>query len=464
MKANNFGINSFTDKLAENHLSKFSKTEFLSKSNKFSDALKKSDENKEEKSKYEKKDFHISKLEEKIKSQLSGQENLGIESLNSLDGEFDIEGALNGYGNNNKSIDALKLENKVAQLKASSTEVLSGDGDSIVSDKKIKSEPINELNKSKFKLDDSFKLTEKNQQININELGQLNTSKQAEKALKLGLSNIDLKSKNDLLIKNTLRNKNIDTKSKFGKINAAKLYEKQQPVENSKSVQKANIVDGVVSNVVSKKIKGLKPISVSNLNSETLKNDLASNMSEVDQELDSKEVIGKEFSKIMDLKSQFKSEGIDEVIKQAQFLANKGGGEMKLLLNPKGLGAVRLKVLLEENQLKVEMSTETKEAQEVIEATLGDLKKALANGQLDVDSITIDNFEQLAEFSAEQDAEKQNQFAKDFLSEFRHGNDKFRSGLIDFPSVKQRKSQVIEGPSVSSLTPLNSERKLDLVA
>ena len=137
---------------------------------------------------------------------------------------------------------------------------------------------------------------------------------------------------------------------------------------------------------------------------------------------------------------------------------------MKLLLNPKGLGSVRLKVFMEENQLKVEMATETKEAQEIIESTLGDLRKALADGQLDVESITIESFEKLAEFAADAEAEKQNQFAKDFLSEFRHDNDKFRSGLTDFPAVKRRKSQILEEPIVNSNRPVNSERKLDLVA
>lgn len=474
MKTLNLGINSFSDKLAENQLSKFSKPEFLSKSKNFNDVLKKSEESKEkDKNKFENKDIHFEKLTSKLSGQIKSGTSENKDLLASLGKDQDLLGGALAF---DKSFDFINVEKlnpdqKSQQIvqdknlgknldlaKLSSVEELVSKDDNKLD--------ISKLNdKSKIKLDENFKQLDKPQAIDLNNLQKTAADKLTEKNTKLGLNTNDLKSKNDLLIKNTLRSKNIENKGKLGNLKAAMLYEKQQPVEANKAEMKSQLMDSKVASSENIKSKFIKPVAIQKMNSDTLKNNLMSTTTtDVEQQMESNEVIGKDFAKVMDLKGQFKSEGIEDIIKNAQFLANKGGGEMKLLLNPKGLGAVRLKVFMEQNQLKVEMSTETKEAQEIIESTLGDLKKALADGQLDVESITIENFEELAEFAAEDDAQKQNQFAKDFLSEFRHNNNKFRSGLVDSSAVKRRQSQILEQPTISSTKSVNSQRKLDLVA
>jgi len=476
LKALNLGINSFSDKLAENQLSKFSKPEFLSKSKNFNDVLRKSEESKEkDKNKFENKDVHFEKLSNKLSGQIKTGTSENKDLLALLGKDQDLLGGALALEKNFDFINSEKLNPDQKSQKLVQDKNLGKDmglaklGANSIDELTSKDESkfdVSKLNdKSKLKLDESFKALEKPQAIDLNSIQKTAAEKLTEKNSKLGLNTSDLKSKNDLLIKNTLRSKNIESKSKLGNLKASKLYEKQQPAEISKAEVKPQVNDSKVASTGNVKSKFIKPILIQKMNSDTLKNDLSSTMTaDIDAELESNEVVTKDFAKVMDLKGQFKSEGIEDIIKNAQFLANKGGGEMKLLLNPKGLGAVRLKVFMEENQLKVEMSTETKEAQEIIESTLGDLRKALADGQLDVESITIENFEKLAEFAADQDAEKQNQFAKDFLSEFRHNNDKFRDGLVDFPAVKRRQSQILEQPTINSKKSVNPARKLDLVA
>jgi len=467
----NLGINSFSDKLIENQLSKFSKPEFLSKTKNFNDVLKKSEESKDKsKDKIENKDIHFQKLTSKLSDQIKAGTSANKNLLSTLDlNEEDYSGAL-GFGKNSDFLDTTKLNVEQKNQKAVQDKALG----KITSLSKLDADALSKADerfdvtksndKSKLKLDESFKTVDKNQTIDLNAAIKSTAEKATNKSTKLGLNSSDIKSKNVLLIKNTLRSKNIEAKTKFGNLKAAKLYEKQQPAEISKAEIKPQNIEAKTNGPLVSKAKFIKPIAIQKQNSDSLKNDLANSSSNIEAQLETKETATKDFSKVLDLKGQFKSEGVDDIIKNAQFLANKGGGEMKLLLNPKGLGSVRLKVLMENNQLKVEMSTETKEAQEIIESTLGDLKKALADGQLDVESIKIESFEKLAEFAADVDAEKQNQFAKDFLSEFRHDNDKFRSGLVDFPSAKRRQSQILEEPKVGAVQTVNSERKLDLVA
>ena len=165
----------------------------------------------------------------------------------------------------------------------------------------------------------------------------------------------------------------------------------------------------------------------------------------------------------MNLQNQFKSEGVEDIVKQAQFLAKKGGGEMKLLLNPKGLGSIQLKVMMEENQLKVEMTTDNADAKDIIESTLSELRKALGDNQLQVDSISVESFDRLTDMLAQEEENSSREFAQDFLSEFRQQNNEFRQGVLDFPIVKKRPSQLIEDNGLTTQQ-ASSDRRLDLVA
>ena len=55
-----------------------------------------------------------------------------------------------------------------------------------------------------------------------------------------------------------------------------------------------------------------------------------------------------------------------------------GGGEMKIQMNPEGLGEVNLKVLVEDGNVNIEMIADNKDAKKLMEKGLLDLKANLA--------------------------------------------------------------------------------------
>lgn len=456
MKTGTFSNNLFSNKVAENQINKFSRSEFLSTSNKFNNLLKETQDKKdEEEDKFEVKDVHQRYVQERSDEEQSAdsgllsallQNNLGqVENkLGTPDTELSAEDQ-NFKRKTLKNLGLKSIENQIAD------------------------------DASKLKLDDSFKLTDdqkladklKTQEnlknIDLKDANKLEHQKVAAAKKQLGLNHMDTKSKNEFNLQTKLRSKSIELKNTLGRQKAAKVYEQQQPVDAKKSDQKSlETKDINIENV--KRVKIAKPLSINKSSSDTLKNDLLSNNIDFEQKLEKTENTSKnEFSKLMNLQSQFKAEGVEDIVKQAQFLAKDGGGEMKLLLNPKGLGSIQLKVMMEENQLKVEMTTDNADAREIIESSLSDLRKALGENQLDVDSISVDMFDRLSDMVAKQEEESSRQFAQDFLSEFRQDNREFREGVLDFPVVKRRRSQIIEDNKLETQGK-NSNRRLDLVA
>jgi flagellar hook-length control protein FliK len=87
---------------------------------------------------------------------------------------------------------------------------------------------------------------------------------------------------------------------------------------------------------------------------------------------------------------------MEKLVGQAKIVANKGGGEAIVKLNPEGLGEVKLKIAVKDGRVQVEMATESNEAKKMLESTVGELKHALNSQKLSVDSIKVDVGNQLA--------------------------------------------------------------------
>ncbi len=473
MKANFFSNNLISNKVAENNINKFSRSEFLSSSNQFKNLIKKSEEkNNEEKEKYEKKDLHLEKLNDKIAkskspeqddlfAMLSAQGEVKPVDLFQLDkSEMTVEQA----NMLDKRLQSLGVKEDLKQI-LSSVDKLSSVANNTEIEDLGKFKLTDDFKKvDDLKLDQKIKLQDDLKNVDLKNIGKLEHQKEAAKSAKLGLNSLDAKFKNEFNIQNSLRSKSLDVKNKIGQIKAAKAYEQAQPNIATKSGPKLTEGTKEVAAVNGKRVKPVKNLNLTKTNSDTLKNDLLNNNLEFEAKIEKNQDVGKnEFSKLMNLQNQFKAEGTEDIIKQAQFLANKGGGEMKLLLNPRGLGELKLKVLMEENQIKVEMLTDNSDAKEVIEATLNDLRKALGDNQIQVDEITVDSYERLTDLITDTEKEASQEFARDFLSEFRQQNNEFRQGLIDFPVVKRRRSQIIEDGTVN-VKQKDPNRKLDLVA
>lgn len=138
-----------------------------------------------------------------------------------------------------------------------------------------------------------------------------------------------------------------------------------------------------------------------------------------------------------------REENVQEVMKQAKYLAIKGGGEMTVKMSPEGMGEIQLKVLMQDGKLSIDMQTHDKSVKKLIEDSLSELKSGLAAQQVHVEHVKISsvnatNTDNSAQFHSNQDQAGTNQQQKDFWKNFQEnfGNQSRRSSYGDVASVK----------------------------
>lgn len=81
---------------------------------------------------------------------------------------------------------------------------------------------------------------------------------------------------------------------------------------------------------------------------------------------------------------------MNEIMSKAQYLVQKGGGEVSVKMSPEGMGEVNLKVQLLDGKLNIEMQTQDKHVKKLIEESLSDLKSGLAAHRLSLEHVKID--------------------------------------------------------------------------
>jgi hypothetical protein len=168
----------------------------------------------------------------------------------------------------------------------------------------------------------------------------------------------------------------------------------------------------------------------------------------------------------MNMTDAQKKENVGEVIQSARMLAEDGGGEMRIRMNPDQMGEVNLKVNVKDGNVNVEIITETAEAKKLFERGLGDLKANLSAHKLNVDGIKIDTAQNLAnEFMQQNSQQQERGAAQHFLQQFKQDNQSWRSGFLD-QGARKPSSQIEDKAdmTVGSARKPNSARKLDLVA
>ena len=163
------------------------------------------------------------------------------------------------------------------------------------------------------------------------------------------------------------------------------------------------------------------------------------------------------------------AQNVKEVVTQANLLVKKGGGEMKVALNPEGMGQVNLKVAVNDGQVSVEMVTESNEVKKLLEKGLGDLKANLASHKLNVDNVKVDFSGEIAKQFDHAHDEAQRQSAQNFMEQFRNQNQSWRQNFFDVPGGKAGRHPNEAGPQdeltqVQSGKKKSSSRRLDLVA
>ncbi len=154
---------------------------------------------------------------------------------------------------------------------------------------------------------------------------------------------------------------------------------------------------------------------------------------------------------------QDRSENLSKISNATEALATKGGGEMKVILTPEGLGTILLKVKMQEGKLQVEMKAQSKESQRLLESSLSDLKQNLSAHRLSIDSVKVDVG---GDFTRQESSQSfaQPQFdmgrdqARQFMNLFREGNLSQRQTLFDAPGFKTYRTQKEE-----PLVPISSD-------
>ncbi|MES3039293.1 MAG: flagellar hook-length control protein FliK [Bdellovibrionota bacterium] len=81
---------------------------------------------------------------------------------------------------------------------------------------------------------------------------------------------------------------------------------------------------------------------------------------------------------------------IQQLMNQAQVLLKNGGGEMKVQLNPEGLGTVNLRVALQDGKLSVHMAADHKDTKDMLEGSISELRSSLNAQHFTVDNIKVD--------------------------------------------------------------------------
>jgi flagellar hook-length control protein FliK len=174
---------------------------------------------------------------------------------------------------------------------------------------------------------------------------------------------------------------------------------------------------------------------------------------------------------------------IREVIKQAQVMLRKGGGEMKLEMSPEGMGKVHLRVAVENGQVNLQMITESDAAKKLLENGLHELKAGLAAHRLHVEHAQVEIGREIQkqmdqQASQEQARQQARQSAMDFMGGFRENNEGFRQmfGDPDFRGNRgygrpERRGSMGPEPvaSASSMRSMNLRggsdgRRLNLIA
>lgn len=143
------------------------------------------------------------------------------------------------------------------------------------------------------------------------------------------------------------------------------------------------------------------------------------------------------FSNILENKvqgtEQLRQANVENLVSKATAIIKDGGGEMKLQLTPEGMGTIDLKVGMQNGQISVEIITQDQSVKKMFEDSILDMRGALENQNLKVDTFRVgvsEHFDQsMGQQAASQFAERE--FARDFMGQFRDARQSLRQQGID---------------------------------
>ncbi|MBX9769558.1 MAG: flagellar hook-length control protein FliK, partial [Bdellovibrionales bacterium] len=163
-------------------------------------------------------------------------------------------------------------------------------------------------------------------------------------------------------------------------------------------------------------------------------------------------------------------QNLQELNQSAASIIKDGGGEIVMKLKPEGLGEVKLKVMVENGRVNVEMIADNPETKRMLESQSMDLKKSLEAQLIQVDGMKID-VRDSSQTQNERHPQQNNfdrEMARDFLGQFRDQNQAFRQSMFELPNVKAyrgtgKQAEEIR-PTPAARTRSEGNKRLNLVA
>jgi flagellar hook-length control protein FliK len=128
-----------------------------------------------------------------------------------------------------------------------------------------------------------------------------------------------------------------------------------------------------------------------------------------------------------------KQSNVDNIVTQARTILKNGGGEMQVVLNPDGLGTVDLKVAVDKGHVNVEIMTQDRHVKKMFDDSLLDIRSALEGHHFKVDTLKVgvsDNFDMQQNLTQNQSNMMQQEFARDFLGQFRDERQGMRTNTL----------------------------------
>ncbi len=114
---------------------------------------------------------------------------------------------------------------------------------------------------------------------------------------------------------------------------------------------------------------------------------------------------------------------VENLVQSARTLLRNGGGEMQIILNPEGLGAVDLKVAVSGGDVNIEILAQDQNVKKMFEDGMQDIRGALELQNLKIDTFKVDVGQRSeSNHFADQQTQQENanrEFARDFMNQFR---------------------------------------------
>ncbi|MES2767790.1 MAG: flagellar hook-length control protein FliK [Bdellovibrionota bacterium] len=154
--------------------------------------------------------------------------------------------------------------------------------------------------------------------------------------------------------------------------------------------------------------------------------------------------------------NQLSNENVEKLISGSQTLIKKGGGEMKIQLNPEGLGTIHVNIQVKDGQVGVQMMADNHEAKKLLETSMSDLKVGLADHKLNLNQMKVDVSEQASQ-NMNQNHDFKREEARDFLGQFRQFNEGFRQGASDTSGARAYKKAAQPTPDINPVESRRSE-------